>query len=287
MHRLGFFLLLASLLFACAPEPPAAPGSSAPSEQRGTGVEPGGAAPDAAAPAAPVTRASQSNVIITLPRDGATIRTNPIRLEGRARTFENHVEIRVEDDHGQQLASRYATAVGELGQFNPWSDELLLTSDPGKAITVTAIERSAENGAIRTSHSIRINVEGAEMPVTLYFPNSNRSGTDCTAVEKVVRDVPASVAVARLALEALVRGPLHPESAAGFRSPFPERAALRSVSLRGGVLTADFNEAMQNVGGSCRVQAIRAAIERTMKEIPGVDRVVITAMGDEKLALQP
>ncbi|HEY0593542.1 MAG TPA: GerMN domain-containing protein, partial [Thermoanaerobaculia bacterium] len=61
----------------------------------------------------------------------------------------------------------------------------------------------------------------------------------------------------------------------------------RSVNLKNGILTADFNDAMQNVGGSCRVQSIRAAIERTMREIPGVERVVITAMGDEATALQP
>lgn len=235
------------------------------------------------APAAPADR----NVVITSPKEGATITTNPIRIAGVARTFENNVEIRVDDQHGQPLLVSYATARGEMGNFNPWSHEILLTADPGPRIRITAIERSARDGSIRTSHAVTLPVETRRMPVTLYFTNANQGGTDCAAVEKVVRDVPASISTARLALEALVRGPTHAEAVAGFRSLFPKGAVLRSVNLRDGVLTADFNEAMQNVGGSCRVVAIRAAIERTMREIPAVRRVVITAMGSEKTALQP
>lgn len=247
--------------------------------------------PDPAAPSpgtdGPVPAPADRNVVITSPKEGAKIATNPIRIAGLARTFENNVEIRVDDQHGQPLLVSHATARGEMGSFNPWSSQILLTDDPGASITITAIERSARDGSIRTSHAVTLPVEARRMPVILYFTNANQSGTDCAAVEKVVRDVPASVSTARLALEALVRGPTHAEAVAGFRSLFPKGAALRSVNLRDGVLTADFNEAMQNVGGSCRVQAIRAAIEKTMTSIPGVKRVVITAMGDEDTALQP
>ncbi|HEY0787624.1 MAG TPA: Gmad2 immunoglobulin-like domain-containing protein [Thermoanaerobaculia bacterium] len=238
-------------------------------------------------PPSPSDTPAARNVVIDEPKDGATVSSNPIRIEGRARTFENHVEIRADDENGQAIATGFATARGELGHFNPFDAEILLTVDPGDRVTITAIERSAEDGSIRSRHAITLPVAARMALLRIHFPNANRQSQDCAAVERVVRDVPASPAAARLALEALLRGPTQAEAVAGFRNPFPRGAALRSVNLKNGILTADFNDSMQNVGGSCRVQSIRAAIERTMREIPGVERVVITAMGDEATALQP
>ena len=57
--------------------------------------------------------------------------------------------------------------------------------------------------------------------------------------------------------------------------------------LRDGTLTVDFNERLQNVGGSCRAQMIRAAVTETLSRLPSVKKVVITAGGSETLALQP
>jgi hypothetical protein len=57
--------------------------------------------------------------------------------------------------------------------------------------------------------------------------------------------------------------------------------------LRYGTLTFDFIERLQNVGGSCAAQAIRESVTQTLQRLPTVLRVVITAGGSEKLALQP
>ncbi|MGZ8851164.1 MAG: GerMN domain-containing protein [Thermoanaerobaculia bacterium] len=53
------------------------------------------------------------------------------------------------------------------------------------------------------------------------------------------------------------------------------------------MLTVDFNERLQNVGGSCTVTAIRESVTKTLQRLPTVKKVVITAGGSEKLALQP
>jgi hypothetical protein len=70
-------------------------------------------------------------------------------------------------------------------------------------------------------------------------------------------------------------------------SPFPKGSAIASVKMSGSTVTVDFNERLQNVGGSCAAQAIRASVEKTLLQLPSVKRVVITAGGSERLALQP
>jgi hypothetical protein len=68
---------------------------------------------------------------------------------------------------------------------------------------------------------------------------------------------------------------------------FPRGSDVKSVVLRDGTLTVDFNERLQNVGGSCVASAIRQSVTRTLQQLPTVKQVVITAAGSEKLALQP
>ncbi len=121
------------------------------------------------------------------------------------------------------------------------------------------------------------------MQVTLEFP----VGNDCIETRPFTRSVPASPAVARVLVDALIAGAIPAERAAGAVSPFPEGSGVNSVVLRGGVLTVDFNERLRNVGGSCAATAIRQSVTRTLERLPAVQRVVITAAGSEKLALQP
>ncbi|HEV7767015.1 MAG TPA: GerMN domain-containing protein, partial [Thermoanaerobaculia bacterium] len=97
-----------------------------------------------------------------------------------------------------------------------------------------------------------------------------------------------SISLARLLVEALVAGPTAQERKRGAAVAFPENSVVRSVILRsGGVLTIDFSERLQNVGGSCRTQMIRDSVTETLRRLPGVTKVVITAGGSEELALQP
>jgi hypothetical protein len=113
-------------------------------------------------------------------------------------------------------------------------------------------------------------VKVARDTVVLYFP------TDCEKVEPFERVMPMD---AELLAEALVEGPNDPEKARGATNPFPEGLSLQSVKIADGVLTIDFNERLQDVGGSCAAQAIRNAVDATMARVPGVTRVVITAGG--------
>ena len=180
--------------------------------------------------------------------------------------------LRIRDAQGRVLVETFTTSHGESGQHNPFAADVFLTSDPAGAITVEALEYSAKDGSERSLTRMRARYEVPVVNMTLYLPDR-----DCTRVDPVTRSMPKSVAVARLLVEALMREP----------APFPRGSAIRSVNAKGGVVTVDFNERLQNVGGSCAAQMIRQSVEKTLEALPTVDDVVITAGGSRELALQP
>jgi len=196
---------------------------------------------------------------------------NPVVISGKARTFENNVVLRVRDARGELLAEDFTTSDGEMGRHNPYRGSVWLTRDPGARITVEALEYSAKDGSERSLVREERAFAVEPIEITLRVPND-----DCTGLVTGKRRVPKSVAMARLAVELLLELP-----------DFPKGSAVDSVNLRDGVLTVDFNERLQNVGGSCAAQMIRASVTETLQQLPAVKRVVITAGGSEKLALQP
>lgn len=206
---------------------------------------------------------------------------NPLAVKGRARTFENSVVVRARsgDDVLKEIA---VVSVGEMGQYNPWTAQLWLTRQPGKEVTVEAFEYSARDGSVQSLDSQTVRFTVPPVSARLHFPAG-----DCTRFIVIERAMPKSISMARLLVEALVDGPTAEEEQSGASAAFPRGSAVRSVNLRDGVLTVDFNERLQNVGGSCAVQAIRESVTRTLRELPTVKKVVIMAGGREDLALQP
>jgi hypothetical protein len=74
---------------------------------------------------------------------------------------------------------------------------------------------------------------------------------------------------------------------AGRESDWGYEVKLLSLNIRNGVATANFSQELRAFGGgSYRVGLIRAQIERTLKQFPTVQRVVIQIEGDSN-ALQP
>ena len=208
--------------------------------------------------------------------------TNPLTVYGRARTFENTVQVRVRDAAGRLIAERYTTSNGEMGHHNPFARDVWLTRDPGARVIVEAFEYSAKDGSVRSLTADTIGYRNGSTTLNLVFPT-----TDCTVTSTFTRTAPRTVALARLLMEALVEGPTNAEQSSGARSPFPRGAAVNSVILRGGEITVDFNERLQNVGGACAAQGIRAAVTQTLRRLPAVTSVVITAGGSRDQALQP
>jgi spore germination protein GerM len=85
----------------------------------------------------------------------------------------------------------------------------------------------------------------------------------------------------------LLNGPTDAELAEGYDMLIPEGARLNSLKIENGIAAADFNATFNAVAGSCRVSGIRAEIEATLKQFPGVSGVIISVDGDSDIALQP
>lgn len=232
-----------------------------------TPAAPPPASPPAAKPPASPPAAPERNIYI----DAVEV-ANPVVVTGRARTFESQVVLRARDARGNLIAETYTTATGEIGTHSPYRGTIWLTRDPGASVTVEALEYSARDGSERSLVSVTRPFDVERVGVRLHLPNAG-----CTAVVAQTRRVPKSTAMARLLLEMLLAEP----------APFPKGSRVESVNLRDGTLTVDFNERLQNVGGSCAAQMIRQSVTQTLQTLPSVKKVVITAGGSESLALQP
>ncbi|HYI09040.1 MAG TPA: GerMN domain-containing protein [Thermoanaerobaculia bacterium] len=213
--------------------------------------------------------------------DGVQV-ANPIVIAGRARTFENNVVLRARDARGALLVEGFTTSDGEMGRHNPYRGSLWLTRDPGNRITVEALEYSTKDGSERSLVRMEKPFAVETVEARLYFPDQS-----CTGVKPYTRRIPKSISMIRLLVEALMAGPAADERKRGAAVPFPKGSEVRSVNLRDGVAIVDFNERLQNVGGSCQAQMIRAAVTETLNALPAVRSVKITAGGSEALALQP
>ncbi|MCR4261016.1 MAG: GerMN domain-containing protein [Candidatus Colwellbacteria bacterium] len=135
-------------------------------------------------------------------------------------------------------------------------------------------------------------VDGQEsMAVQIFLSDSRFAGEpyfDCARTVAVERLVPKTLGVARVALETLLQGATQGEIDRGLFSSINSGVEIQKLTVGDGVAEVDFNEQLESqVGGSCRVTAIRAQIIDTLKQFPTVDSVAISINGRTEDILQP
>ena len=129
------------------------------------------------------------------------------------------------------------------------------------------------------------------MKIKVYF-NNNKLDPEfsCNKVFPVEREIPKTESTGSAALNELFKGPAQDEKNQGFFTSINDGVGLKSlaIGMESGTAWADFNEQLEyQVGGSCRVSAIRAQIEQTLKQFPTVKSVVISINGRTEDILQP
>ena len=228
---------------------------------------------------------------------------SPLFVKGEARGnwyFEASFPAKLFDDNGFLLGITPAQALGNwmTEDFVPFN-VILPFAVPSTSKGRLILEKDNPSGLPEYADELRIPVYFKETPeisqesmtVKIFLSDSrfvNEPYFDCSRTIAVERQVPKTLAVARTATEALLRGATQEEINQGFVSNINSGVRIQSLTIENGVAKIDFDEQLEfQVGGSCRVAAIRAQITETLKQFPTVNSVIISINGRTEDILQP
>lgn len=234
------------------------------------------------------------NIIIDKPKPNDLI-TSPYIITGQARAwyFEASFPIRLEDKQGQIISTSIAYAQDDwmIDDFAPFIAEIeFLVDEETEAVLV--LMKDNPSGLLQYDEEVRIPVllsPLANMNIKAFFGNSQLDPDfSCYKVFPVERKIAKTSAVARAALEELLKGVNEKEEKDGFFTSINSGVIIQKLAIENGVAYVDFNEQLESsVGGSCNVLAIRAQITETLKQFSTVDDVVISINGRTEDILQP
>jgi spore germination protein GerM len=121
---------------------------------------------------------------------------------------------------------------------------------------------------------------------SVFFNNDTLTGgtTVCDSVFPVPRSGPPTTNLAYASLEALFIGPTVEERAMGYRSFFSERTSdllkrVRIIDRTAYVDLLDLRRELAGATSSCGSAEFLSQIQRTLEEVPGIDRVILAIDG--------
>ena len=242
------------------------------------------------------------DIIVDYPEKNQVI-SSPLLIEGKARGtwfFEASFPIKLFDENNFLLGITVAQALGNwmTEDFVQFSATLpLAVSSTKKGVLI--LEKDNPSGLPENADELRVPVVFKEvteetkekMVVKISLSDSrfvNEPYFDCSKTIALEREVPKTKGVARAALEALLRGATKEEINQGFVSNINSGVRIQSLTIKDGLAKVDFDEQLEfQVGGSCRVAAIRAQITETLKQFSTVNSVIISIDGRTEDILQP
>ena len=225
--------------------------------------------------------------------------SSPLVITGEARGFwffEASFPIKLLDNNRNEIARSVAQAKSDwmTEDFVPF-EAVLNFENPQTSTGFIVFEKDNPSGLIENDDSFELPVrfevsEQADlMTIKVFFNNSNLDPEfSCFKVFPTNRQIPKTQAVARAAIEELLKGPTAQEQSAGYSTSLPSNVKIQSLSIENGVAKIDFSKELeQGVGGSCRVSAIRAQITETLKQFKTVNEVIISIDSQVEDILQP
>jgi len=206
--------------------------------------------------------------------------------------FEGQVgTVSLLDYKGNILAQTYLAATTDWMQL-PTNFEANLSftaSNPGPGTLVFKNENASGDPIRDKTFILPVNVkQGAEtMTVRVYFGKNEITGSTCSVVFPVDRVVPKTEAVAKAALEELLKGPTDAEKAAGYFTSIPLGSKLNSIVIVDGEARVDFDQTTQSGGGSCSMVERVSEINFTLKQFLTVKSVKLSIDGQTGDIFQP
>ncbi|MFH0955766.1 MAG: GerMN domain-containing protein [Candidatus Falkowbacteria bacterium] len=222
--------------------------------------------------------------------------SSPLIVEGQALGnwfFEASFPIEIIDKQGKLLGQSYVQAQSDWMTENlvPFKGEInyqAMSTTTGKLV----FKNDNSSGLPQYEKKFEIPViisPSQTIIVKAFFSNNNLDPEiTCTKVFVAERLVPKAEAVARAALEQLLSGPTEKELAQGYFTSINPGVVINKLTIADGLAKVDFDETMEKgMGGSCRVTAIRAQINETLKQFSTVKDVIISVNGRTEDILQP
>jgi len=237
-------------------------------------------------------------IVLETPRPGQTI-SNPVVIKGKARGnwyFEASFPARLIDANGKFLGTMPIQATGDwmTTEFVPFTATMDFTIPSTKTGTLI-LQKDNPSELPENDDELRIPVTfntfgpnaGEKTSIKVFFGNSSK-GAECEETKSVVREVPKVATIGGTTLEELLKGPTSAEQSQGFSTALNAGIKVNSLTISNGIARVDFDSNLnKNVAGSCRVLAIRAQIEETLKQFPTVQNVIISINGNRENILEP
>ncbi len=230
-----------------------------------------------------------------LPAAGTQAVGTKFIIYGKGRGFEGQINYQIVDasDGRELLFGNLTINAADMGQFGYFYKEIDLSKELKSLptdIALAAFDTSAKDGTvINKTETIELAVNQNHTPVFVYFSNNNLDPEiSCNKTFAVVRLVPKTQSVLKVAIEELLKGPTLAEAKLGFGTSINPGVTINSVKISGNTATIDLSPKLdENMGGSCRVSAIRSQITNTAKQFANIKNVIISINGETELILQP
>ncbi|MDO8571583.1 MAG: GerMN domain-containing protein [bacterium] len=240
---------------------------------------------------------TNDQIRVTSPRPNQVI-TSPLEIVGEARGnwyFEASFPVKLVDAKGHVLAVMPIMTEKDwmTTAFVPFKAALVFSAPETETGTLI-LEKDNPSGLAQYADKLSIPIRFAQTSASkdtailnVYFGNSYK-GAECKKVVSIPREVTRTPAVARAAIEALLKGPTDIEKTDGYTTSINPETSLRSLRIENETAFADFSKELgANVAGSCRVMAIRSQISETLKQFPSIRSVTISIEGKTDDILQP
>lgn len=223
--------------------------------------------------------------------------SSPLIVEGQAIGtwfFEASFPIIITDQAGNILGSSYVQAQSDwmTENFVPFKGEITFSSKAdGKGFLI--LKKDNPSGLPQYDKEMKIPVifkKTGYTTIKVFFGNNNLDPEiSCNKAFGTEREIMKIEAIGAATINELLKGPTDSEKAEGYFTSI--NSGVRLLSLRideNGTAFADFDEQLEyQVGGSCRVSAIRAEITETLKQFDTIKDVVISINGRTEDILQP
>jgi len=224
---------------------------------------------------------------------------SPLTIEGKARGgwfFEASFPVELVDEYSNHLAVGIAQAKDDwmTEDFVYFEAKIeFVAKENIKGFLI--FRKDNPSGLLENDKEFIVPVNiaktdaSAVSKVYAYFNNSRMDPeASCNKVFPVEREVPKTQAIARAAIEELLKGPTEAEKSQDFFTSINSGVKIQKLTIENGVAKIDFDSQIEfQVGGSCRVSAIRSQIIETLKQFSTVQSVIISVNGRTEDILQP